>query len=119
MAAARNQAARKSPPESTRESTRDSRRGADDHADDRTPLVVVVSTLCDQLATVLGRAVESVSAIERRDGGWLARAEVVELERIPASTSVLGSYEVEADGGGNVVGYERVRRYYRNQAGDA
>ncbi|MST33242.1 hypothetical protein GHK86_10985 [Acidimicrobiaceae bacterium USS-CC1] len=40
----------------------------------------------------------------------------VELERVPATTSVLASYEAELDEEGTLLGYGRLRRYYRNQA---
>ena len=40
----------------------------------------------------------------------------MELERIPPSTDVLASYEVALDGDGNLLGYERTRRYVRSQA---
>ena len=62
-----------------------------------------------------GRPVDSVSSVHRADRGWLLTIELVELERIPASTSVLASYDVELDADGSLTGYERTRRYYRNQ----
>jgi hypothetical protein len=43
--------------------------------------------------------------------------EVVELRRIPESTDVLASYEVELDGDGNFLSFERGGRYSRSQAG--
>jgi hypothetical protein len=42
--------------------------------------------------------------------------EVVELRRIPESTDVLASYEVELDGDGRYLGFSRGRRYSRSQA---
>jgi hypothetical protein len=69
-----------------------------------------------ELEMLMGQPVESMSAARRRDDGWTLTFEVVELERIPASTSVLGSYEVVVDPNGGVLEYERTRRYYRNQA---
>lgn len=76
----------------------------------------VMSRSRRELETLMGQPVESMSAVRRRDDGWLLTFEVVELERIPASTSVLGSYEVVVDSVGGVLEYERTRRYYRNQA---
>jgi hypothetical protein len=71
-----------------------------------------------QLAELMGRPVESVSGMEREEdgGGWMITVQVVELSRIPTSTDVLGSYAVRVDANGEVVGYERTRRYRRNQA---
>lgn len=67
------------------------------------------------LQELLGRAPESVSALRRTDDGWEADVEVLELERVPETTSVLGSYHVTLDRDGELVGYERTRRYTRGQ----
>ncbi len=42
--------------------------------------------------------------------------QVVELERIPRSTDVLGAYAVQLDEDGELIGYRRRRRYNRSQA---
>ncbi len=39
--------------------------------------------------------------------------DVVELERIPATTSVIGTYRVDVDSAGELVSYERIRRFTR------
>jgi hypothetical protein len=65
---------------------------------------------------LLERPVESVSAFERTHEGWLVTLEVVEVSRIPESTDVLASYEVELDDDRNLRRYARVRRYIRSQA---
>jgi hypothetical protein len=69
-----------------------------------------------QLSGLLERPVESVSAFERMHDGWLVTLEVVEVSRIPESTDVLASYEVELDDDRNLRRYARVRRYIRSQA---
>ena len=71
----------------------------------------------EQLFELIGRPVEQVLAIERDDDGdWQVLVQVVELERIPNSTDVLGAYRVNLDEDGEVVGYRRIRRYVRSQA---
>jgi hypothetical protein len=81
----------------------------------------------DELAEIAGQArellrslrgveAESVSGIGRTPNGWKVTLEVVELRRIPESTDVLASYEVELDGEGDFLGFERGRRYSRSQA---
>jgi|AntDryMetagUQ889_1029465.scaffolds.fasta_scaffold00999_6 hypothetical protein len=70
----------------------------------------------EQLAELIGRPVEQVLAMERDEEGWQVTVQVVELERIPNSTDVLGCYRVDVDSGGEVVGYRRLRRYGRSQA---
>jgi Gas vesicle synthesis protein GvpO len=69
-----------------------------------------------QLAALLERPVESISGFERTHDGWLVTLEVVEVSRIPESTDVLASYELELDDDRNLRRYARVRRYNRSQA---
>ncbi|MFF2545166.1 gas vesicle protein [Kitasatospora sp. NPDC058063] len=69
----------------------------------------------EQLAELLGRVPESVSALKPTEEGWQADVEVVELERIPETTSVLASYRVTLDKAGELQSYERIRRYTRGQ----
>jgi gas vesicle protein GvpO len=69
------------------------------------------------LRSVRGVEAESVSGITRTQNGWKVMLEVVELRRIPESTDVLASYEVELDGEGKFLGFQRGSRYSRSQAG--
>ena len=73
-------------------------------------------TARDQLQELLGKAVESASALERTQNGWVATLEVVELSRIPETTDVLASYELELDEKLGLRSYRQVRRYSRSQA---
>ncbi|MGW4204836.1 gas vesicle protein GvpO [Streptomyces sp. NPDC004726] len=68
-----------------------------------------------QLAELLGRAPQSVSALKPTDDGWVADVEIVELERVPDTTSVMASYRVSLDPDGGLRSYERIRRYSRGQ----
>ena len=70
----------------------------------------------EQLQTLLGKEAETVSALQRMRDGWLITFEVVELARVPESTDVLASYEVELDESCGLRRYERLRRYTRSQA---
>ncbi|MFG3527240.1 gas vesicle protein [Streptomyces sp. NPDC047917] len=69
----------------------------------------------EQLQELLGRAPESVSALKPTEDGWQADVEVLELERVPGTTSVMASYRVLLEKGGELVSYERTRRYTRGQ----
>nr|WP_079145721.1 gas vesicle protein [Streptomyces lydicus] len=69
----------------------------------------------EQLQELLGRAPESVSAVKPTDNGWQADVEVLELERVPGTTSVMASYRVTLDEEGELLAYERIRRYTRGQ----
>ncbi|MFF4896261.1 gas vesicle protein [Streptomyces sp. NPDC001068] len=68
-----------------------------------------------QLEELLGRTPESVSAIRPTEEGWEADVEVLELERVPETTSVLGTYHVTLSARGELLAYERTRRYTRGQ----
>ena len=71
----------------------------------------------EQVAELFGKPIDSISGIAR-DGtrGWTVTVELVELERIPETTSLIGSYEVKLDGNGDLLEARRLRRYPRNQA---
>ena len=73
-------------------------------------------TARDQLQELLGKAVESASALERTKNGWVTTLEVVEVSRIPETTDVLASYELELDENLGLRSYRQVRRYSRSQA---
>ncbi|MDQ7910439.1 gas vesicle protein GvpO [Phytohabitans sp. ZYX-F-186] len=81
-------------------------------------LVAVSRTAMEQLSQLTGSPAMSVSELARSDGGWRMRVEIVELERVPQSTSLLATYEVDTDAGGDVVSFRRVRRYARSEAGE-
>jgi len=81
-------------------------------------LVEIATKARELLRSLRGVDAESVSAVGRTDNGWRVALEVVELRRIPDSTDVLASYEVELDGDGGFLGFERGRRYSRSQAED-
>jgi hypothetical protein len=59
---------------------------------------------------------ESVSGLERRDDTWTIKVDVCELERVPSTTDVIATYEVQLDADGNLLGYRRIRRFMRSDA---
>ncbi|MER5179252.1 gas vesicle protein [Streptomyces sp. NPDC002896] len=69
-----------------------------------------------QLQELTGMPAESVSSFERTDDGWRLEVEVLELERVPDTMSLLGSYEVDLDPRGELMGYRRLRRYERGRS---
>src|SRR5947209_20147104 len=70
-----------------------------------------------QLAELTGRPPESVLGLNKEEDGWKVTVELVELSRAPTSTDLLGAYVVTLDDDGELIGYERVGRYQRGQAG--
>ena len=74
----------------------------------------------EQMEELFGKPVEAVSGFEQSNGsgdgkGWTVTLELLELERIPDTTSLLGTYEATFDADGNLLDAHRVRRYPRNQ----
>ncbi|MFF3749335.1 gas vesicle protein [Streptomyces sp. NPDC002018] len=69
----------------------------------------------EQLAGLLGKQPESVSAVKRTEEGWEADVEVLEISRVPDTTSVMASYRVRLDEDGQLMEYERRHRYARGQ----
>jgi hypothetical protein len=82
------------------------------------PPVKVASKAAEQLVELLGREPEGVTGLEKTDDGWAVQVEVVELRRVPATTDVLGLYEVRTDPRGELIGYRRMRRYSRGASDD-
>lgn len=81
-------------------------------------LAEVATQARELLRSLRGVEAESVSSIGRTPNGWKVSLEVVELRRIPESTDVLASYEVDLDGDGKFLGFSRGRRYSRSQTAD-
>jgi Gas vesicle synthesis protein GvpO len=83
---------------------------------DRVNKLELVKDAAVQLTTLAGRRPEKVLGFEKGDdGNWRISFELVELERMPKSTDLLGCYVVEVDDNGELVGYERAHRYQRGQ----
>ncbi|MFE5210947.1 gas vesicle protein GvpO [Streptomyces sp. NPDC056600] len=71
----------------------------------------------DELAALVHHPQEGVSAVRRsEEGGWSVVLDVLELARIPDTTSLLATYEVELDAEGRMVQYCRTARYRRGGA---
>jgi hypothetical protein len=68
------------------------------------------------LAELTGRRPETVLGLRKDEDGWKVTVEMVELSRVPNSTDLLGCYVVALDEDGELIGYERTRRYVRGQA---
>jgi hypothetical protein len=58
---------------------------------------------------------EAVTALEWDGEFWRITVDALELERIPNTTDLLGSYEVQLDENGTLRGYRRTRRFQRGQ----
>ncbi|MFF9060742.1 gas vesicle protein [Streptomyces sp. NPDC014882] len=68
----------------------------------------------EALTELIRHRLEGVSAVCRNeDDGWIVDVDVLELARIPDTTSLLATYQVELDPAGELVQYRRVARYRR------
>jgi Gas vesicle synthesis protein GvpO len=71
----------------------------------------------EELAAITGLKAEGVTSLQQEDDGtWTVTVELLELSRVPETDDMLGSYEVELNEDGEMLGYRRVRRYARSQA---
>jgi hypothetical protein len=72
----------------------------------------------EQLAQLTGLEPDTVSKLDRDEHGWQVTVEMVEMKYVPSSGDMLGSYKISLDDEGNLLTYQRTRRYRRNQAID-
>ena len=89
---------------------------ADKQTDSGSPAVDVERVgerVVSSLARLVGCPTEGVTGFRRNDDGWVLTVEVLEVERVPETTDVMASYEVEADRDGAIVSFDRRRRYLR------
>ncbi|MFF4549428.1 gas vesicle protein [Streptomyces sp. NPDC001435] len=97
--------------------SQESRKVTDTHRKDNRPSPVeVLRQARGQLAELTGMATESVSSFEQTDDGWSLEVEVLELARVPDTVSLMASYQVDLDPGGQLTGYRRIRRYERGRS---
>jgi Gas vesicle synthesis protein GvpO len=93
----------------------------DERTDDkgsRLPVNEAIRTASRYVRELTGREPDSVSGVGRSDQGWTVTIDVVELQRIPSSTDVMGSYEVLIDDDGELVDFHRGRRFVRSQSSE-
>jgi hypothetical protein len=68
----------------------------------------------EQFSTLTGHPPGTVTGARPiPDGGWSVLIDVVELERIPDSTSVIATYRVDVNNSNEFTACERLRRYTR------
>jgi len=69
----------------------------------------------EKLAQLTGLEPETVSGLIKDEEGWHVAVDLIELKRIPEATDVLATYETLLDDEGNLIRYQRTRRYYRSE----
>ena len=79
----------------------------------------LLDTAIEQVGDLTGLPVETVTGLDRDgDDVWRVMVEVLEVERVPNTMDVLASYEVRLSDDGEVLGFNRRRRYHRAAAED-
>lgn len=79
----------------------------------------IAQAALQQLVELVGKQPEGVTSLQRTDDGWTVHVEVLEVRRVPDTTDVLSSYEVDMDTDGDLLGYRRLRRYVRGVPGES
>jgi hypothetical protein len=82
-------------------------------------LVSAVRGALEQFAGLTQLEPVGATGVRREEHGWSVLVDVVELERVPSTTSVMATYRVDIDGGGMLTGYERLRRFSRGSVDQA
>jgi Gas vesicle synthesis protein GvpO len=82
------------------------------------PLREIALEAAEQVQELIGRPVEAVTGVEKDGREWNVTLEVLELQRVPTTTDVMGRYEVTLDRNGEVTSARRTRRYPRAEAGE-
>lgn len=69
----------------------------------------------EQLQQMTTRTPESVVGVKPHEDGYRVTVEVVESARIPNTADIMAEYEVDIDGNGDLVSYNRKSRYFRGR----
>ena len=82
-------------------------------------IVSAVKGALEQFAQLTQLEPVGTTGVRREGDGWSVLVDVVELERVPSTTSVMATYRVDLDGRGDLIGFERLRRYSRGSVDPA
>jgi hypothetical protein len=95
-----------------------SQNGVHEHGDSG-GLVSAVRGALEQFAELTQLEPVAATGVRRVEDGWSVLVDVVELERIPSTTSVMATYRVDVDASGALTGFERLRRFNRGSVDPA
>jgi Gas vesicle synthesis protein GvpO len=87
--------------------------------DGRVGIGEAVRAARELLSELTGLKPGTITGVDREEDGWRVTVEMLELERIPNTMDVLGSYEIELGNDGEMRGYRRVKRYHRSATEDS
>lgn len=69
--------------------------------------------------SLTGSPADGVASCERRENAWIATVDVLESKARLDDNDLLSTYEIQFDGTGEIAGFTRRRRYFRNTLGEA
>jgi hypothetical protein len=72
-----------------------------------------VSAALEQFEVLTRLEPIGTTGVRREEDGWSVLIDVVEVERVPSTTSVMATYRVDIDGDGELSGFQRLRRFTR------
>ncbi|HEX3593121.1 MAG TPA: gas vesicle protein [Pseudonocardiaceae bacterium] len=78
---------------------------------DGVPLREATEDAVRAFTALVDKPAYGVTGVRKTDDGWSVLVDVVELERIPQSTNLLATYRVDVDERGQLLSYERLRRF--------
>jgi hypothetical protein len=68
-----------------------------------------------QIAELTAKQPEGIVGVEHTKDGWTVGVELVEDQRIPSSADILATYEITIGPDGEMLSYQRIRRYARGR----
>ena len=83
--------------------------------DDRLSAKGLAEAALRTVKELTGYEPEAVTGLEWDGDEWQISVEVLELERIPNTTDVIGEYAVKLDERGSLRGFKRTGRHVRGQ----
>jgi hypothetical protein len=72
----------------------------------------------ETIGELTGYKPEAVTGMQWDGENWLITVDVRELARVPNTTDVMGTYVVQLDERGGLLGYKRERRFVRGSSED-
>jgi len=79
----------------------------------------IIQRAREQMAQLTGLKPDTASGLSRDEEGWHVAVELIEAKRIPDADDVLGTYETVLDDEGNLLRYQRTKRYLRGEVWEA
>jgi hypothetical protein len=78
-------------------------------------LVNLVEEAKRQMTAITGLSPDTISRLDRAEGGWTVSMDMLEHRSIPRTQDLLASYEVTLAEDGQVTGWHRTGRFIRGQ----